>query len=129
MSRTTDESVPVATFSPLPSHDRSAALPRCRAALPAQRASSSPGRSAAPPGPRSHPFARVRDSVGQGLRRIGGRSRDRWAALPDAGMSTAEYAIGTVTACAFAGVLYKVITGGAVSDALTELVNRALHAL
>ncbi|WP_424706040.1 DUF4244 domain-containing protein [Kitasatospora acidiphila] len=35
----------------------------------------------------------------------------------------------SLPACAFAGVLYKVITGGAVSDALTELVNRALHAL
>ena len=29
-------------------------------------------------------------------------------------MSTAEYAVGTVAACAFAAVLYRVVTGGSV---------------
>lgn len=47
----------------------------------------------------------------------------------DAGMATAEYAIGTVAACAFAAILYKVVTSDAVSGALTELLNRALHAV
>lgn len=47
----------------------------------------------------------------------------------DAGMTTAEYAVGTVAACAFAALLYKVVTSGAVSGALTELLNRALHAV
>ena len=28
----------------------------------------------------------------------------------DDGMSTAEYAVGTVSACGFAGVLYKILT-------------------
>src|SRR4051812_49706934 len=39
----------------------------------------------------------------------------RWASVradPEAGMSTAEYAVGTVAACAFAAVLYQVVTGG-----------------
>jgi Protein of unknown function (DUF4244) len=44
----------------------------------------------------------------------------------EVGMSTAEYAIGTIAAAAFAAVLYKVVTGGAVVGALTDLVQRAL---
>ena len=43
------------------------------------------------------------------------------------GMSTAEYALGTVTAVAFAGVLYVILTGGTVSEVLTELVVDALN--
>jgi hypothetical protein len=53
------------------------------------------------------------------------RRRDR----PDAGMTTAEYAVGTVAACGFAALLYKVVTSGAVSSALNALVTRALHAV
>jgi hypothetical protein len=47
----------------------------------------------------------------------------------DAGMSTAEYAVGTVAAVAFAVVLYKVVRSDAVSSALTSIVNSALHAI
>jgi hypothetical protein len=47
----------------------------------------------------------------------------------DAGMSTAEYAVGTVAAVAFAVVLYKVVRSDAVSSALTSIVNKALHAI
>ena len=47
----------------------------------------------------------------------------------DDGMSTAEYAVGTVAACAFAAVLYRVVTGGSVVDALAELVADALATL
>lgn len=42
------------------------------------------------------------------------------------GTTTAEYAIGTLAACAFAAVLYKILTGGAVASALGSLVHRAL---
>jgi len=45
----------------------------------------------------------------------------------DAGMTTAEYAVGTVAACAFAALLYKVITSTQVLDLLTGVVSRALH--
>lgn len=45
----------------------------------------------------------------------------------DAGMSTAEYAVGTVAACAFAAVLYKVVTSSAVSAMLTAMVKKALN--
>jgi hypothetical protein len=44
-------------------------------------------------------------------------------------MSTAEYAVGTVAACAFAAVLYKVVTGGSIVTALGHLVTRALATL
>jgi hypothetical protein len=44
----------------------------------------------------------------------------------DAGMSTAEYAVGTLAAVAFATVLYKVITGGSVAGLLSGLIDKAL---
>lgn len=48
---------------------------------------------------------------------------------PDAGMTTAEYAVGTVAACAFAAVLYKVVTGESVVTGLNDLVTAALATL
>ena len=56
----------------------------------------------------------------------------RWQAVRatgEAGMSTAEYAVGTVAACAFAAVLYRVVTGGSVVTGLTDLVESALATL
>ena len=44
----------------------------------------------------------------------------------DDGMTTAEYAVGLIAAVAFAGILYKVVTGGTVLTALTTIVKRAL---
>jgi len=44
----------------------------------------------------------------------------------DSGMSTVEYAIGTVAAAAFAAVLYAVLSGDSIVSALTQLVQRAL---
>ncbi|MGY1639607.1 DUF4244 domain-containing protein [Geodermatophilus sp. SYSU D00703] len=67
-----------------------------------------------------------------GVRPTGDSLRARWArvrATGEAGMSTAEYAVGTVAACAFAAVLYRVVTGGSVVDALGELVASALATL
>lgn len=46
----------------------------------------------------------------------------------DDGMSTAEYAIGTIAAAAFAAVLYAVVTGNSVVTGLGSLVQRALTA-
>jgi Flp pilus assembly pilin Flp len=46
--------------------------------------------------------------------------------LGDDGMSTVEYAVGLAAAVAFAMVLYAVISGTDVADALTALVQRAL---
>ncbi|MGD9484581.1 DUF4244 domain-containing protein [Streptomyces sp. TRM70308] len=46
----------------------------------------------------------------------------------DAGMSTAEYAVGTLAACGFAAVLYQVVTSEPVSSAMQRLVEKALSA-
>nr|WP_227997060.1 DUF4244 domain-containing protein [Glycomyces albidus] len=54
----------------------------------------------------------------------GGRFASRMRG--ESGMSTAEYAIGTLAAVAFAGVLLKVLTSGPVQSALQSLVERAL---
>jgi TRAP-type uncharacterized transport system fused permease subunit len=56
----------------------------------------------------------------------------RWTAVRatgEAGMSTAEYAVGTVAACAFAAVLYRVVTGSSIVTGLTDLVESALATL
>jgi hypothetical protein len=45
----------------------------------------------------------------------------------DRGMSTAEYAVGTVAACGFAGVLYKLVTSDTVLGLLGDLLKRALN--
>lgn len=52
--------------------------------------------------------------------------RDHWLFHDDSGMSTVEYAIGTVAAAAFAAVLYTVVSGDSIVTALTQLVQRAL---
>jgi len=44
----------------------------------------------------------------------------------DQGMSTVEYAIGTVAAAAFGALLYTVVTGDSILTALTGIVERAL---
>jgi uncharacterized protein DUF4244 len=44
----------------------------------------------------------------------------------DDGMSTAEYAVGTVAAVAFAGVLYAVISSDATRGLIASVVERAL---
>ncbi|MFI9593464.1 DUF4244 domain-containing protein [Nonomuraea sp. NPDC052265] len=42
------------------------------------------------------------------------------------GMSTAEYAVGTIAACAFAALLFKVVSSPEVQDMLKSLIDRAL---
>jgi TRAP-type uncharacterized transport system fused permease subunit len=44
----------------------------------------------------------------------------------DAGMSTAEYAVGTLAAVAFAGVLLKVVTSPGIQSALSAIISKAL---
>ena len=47
----------------------------------------------------------------------------------DRGMSTAEYAVGTVAAVAFAVVLYKIVRSDTVRAGLSHIVQTALHAI
>ena len=42
------------------------------------------------------------------------------------GMTTAEYAIGTLAAAAFAALLLAVIKGGGIKSALTAIIKQAL---
>ncbi|WP_432151419.1 DUF4244 domain-containing protein [Streptomyces sp. bgisy029] len=46
----------------------------------------------------------------------------------DRGMTTSEYAVGTIAACAFAAVLYKVVNSGPVMSALQSMIENALDA-
>ena len=49
------------------------------------------------------------------LRRAGG----------DGGAVTAEYAVGTVAACGFGGVLYEVISSDSVLSLVTDVIRKA----
>ncbi|MET4924598.1 DUF4244 domain-containing protein [Streptomyces sp. PSRA5] len=60
--------------------------------------------------------------------RVGSGRRFRAALRADSGMASAEYAVGTLAACGFAAVLYKVVTSGPVSGALESVIGNALDA-
>ncbi len=53
----------------------------------------------------------------------------RWSIVRrrvDAGMTTAEYAVGTLAACAFAAVLLAIVRSGPIKSALTKVITTAL---
>ena len=54
------------------------------------------------------------------------RTRAALFAVDETGMSTVEYAIGTIAAAAFGAILYSVVTGDSIVGALTNLISRAL---
>lgn len=47
--------------------------------------------------------------------------------IDEEGMSTVEYAIGTIAAAAFGAILYTVVTGDSIVSALTNIISRALN--
>jgi hypothetical protein len=47
----------------------------------------------------------------------------------DDGMTTAEYAVGTVAACGFAAILFRIVHSQAVTRLLTDIISRALHTI
>ena len=55
------------------------------------------------------------------------RARLLVLAVADDGMSTVEYAIGTIAAAAFGAILYTVVTGDSIVGALTNIITRALN--
>lgn len=55
------------------------------------------------------------------------RARAATFALDESGMSTVEYAIGTIAAAAFGAILYGVVTGDSIVGALTNIISRALN--
>jgi hypothetical protein len=50
----------------------------------------------------------------------------KWLGRDD-GMNTAEYAVGTLAAVAFAGLLLKILTSDSVRAALAGIIGRALQ--
>lgn len=54
------------------------------------------------------------------------RSRVALLIVDETGMSTVEYAIGTIAAAAFGAILYSVVTGDSIVNALTGIISRAL---
>ena len=61
--------------------------------------------------------------------RAGGRRRQQPTGAgvrADDGMTTAEYAVGTVAACGFGGILYKLLTSDTVRSMLKDIIERAL---
>ncbi|GAA1139234.1 DUF4244 domain-containing protein [Ornithinicoccus hortensis] len=48
------------------------------------------------------------------------------AAAREAGMSTAEYAVGTLAACAFAAVLLAIVKSGGITELVTTVITTAL---
>lgn len=57
--------------------------------------------------------------------RIHTPAQDQPRRTADSGMTTAEYATGTVAACGFAGVLYKLLTSDLVMGLLKAAISRA----
>ncbi|HJE85106.1 MAG TPA: DUF4244 domain-containing protein [Corynebacterium amycolatum] len=55
------------------------------------------------------------------------RKRLHALATEENGMSTVEYALGTIAAAAFGALLYTVVTGGDITQALTDIIERALN--
>ena len=47
--------------------------------------------------------------------------------VDESGMSTVEYAIGTIAAAAFGAILYTVVTGDSITSALSNIMTRALN--
>lgn len=77
-----------------------------------------------------------RHGDGVGGRTVWERTRTRTRAFArrihngdaETGMSTAEYAVGTIAAAGFAAVLYKIVNSGPVAEAMRGLIERALDA-
>lgn len=47
----------------------------------------------------------------------------------ESGMTTAEYAVGTVSACSFAGILYKLLSSGFGQELLQALIDKVMSIL
>lgn len=59
--------------------------------------------------------------------RLAAAVQSRQSEGKETGMTTAEYAVGTVAACGFSGVLYKVITSQTVIDLVKSVISKAFH--
>jgi hypothetical protein len=58
---------------------------------------------------------------------IADKGDHRKGAGKDRGSATAEYAVVTLAACGFAGLLLKLLTGEAMTSLLSDLLQKALQ--
>ncbi len=70
--------------------------------------------------------APVRTPAGLTVRRVVARLRERTTGPSDAGMATAEYAIVTIAAVGFGGLLITILASAEVRGALLGLIRGAL---
>ena len=75
--------------------------------------------------PSRRPARIARQRLARTLRALLDRSR---RTAGDAGMATAEYAIATLAACGFAGLLLAILGSGQVKALLVGIIRRALSA-
>ncbi len=64
--------------------------------------------------------------MGRAVRLQAGRLTGGWRSRLDKGMTTAEYAVGTLAAVAFAAALIAVVKSDAVRSALGRIIQSAL---
>lgn len=60
------------------------------------------------------------------IRMWGRKVRNQLLGRRDAGMTTAEYAVGTLAACALAAVLLAIVQSGGITSLITEVITTAL---
>lgn len=68
----------------------------------------------------------VRQGIGVGRRAAVRVVRGVRGAAHDAGMATAEYAVATLAACGFAGLLLTIMRSGEMKGLLMGIIRRAL---
>lgn len=105
---------PIATAAAVDADHTNLADPGHPAALAGPDPDVAPGR----PGREGNPVAALFRTL---------RERTLGLATDQRGMSTVEYALGTVAAAAFGALLYTVVTGGQITEALTDIIERALN--
>ncbi len=101
------------------------------------REAPAPGHAAAETDNRQAPSANGPGTVGHRTRAESPRHpnlhprSNKWlhyaAMNRERGMSTAEYAVGTIAACAFAALLMKIVSGTEIAELLTGIISRALN--
>ncbi|ACZ00352.1 DUF4244 domain-containing protein [Thermomonospora curvata] len=63
------------------------------------------------------------------MKAVGKTLERRLRSARDRGMSTAEYAVGTVAAAAFAALLFKLVTSSEVRSLLMGIIRGALQSV
>jgi hypothetical protein len=75
---------------------------------------------------RPAPLTRLGTTLQRRMGVLGRRRLRAVTALREAGMTTAEYAIGTLAACGFAALLVTILRGSVVQGLVLGIIKRAL---